>query len=300
MEDKITITELSEKLTEAYSDLNLNKITLTLLTLYKEQQYSSLNKIAELISDFVSIEIDENGKGFSKLIMLYHPDRGDSHRNTIADLTAKGDYDGLLEQSHILKLLRVDEIAELIESYEDIDYSPVYSWDWETKAESYSVITDEPVRERRQKKPQKQRTYSFYDAFRIRIYGNTKTGIPFYYFDDVDEIELSESGIDSLAGIEMCKYAVVVDLSGNQISDLGELWGLTLIEELNLSGNQIELIDTLSNLSSLRHLDLSDNKISDISPLFELAKLESVNLSGNPVNGSQVEELKELGVEVEL
>jgi Leucine-rich repeat (LRR) protein len=296
----MTITELSEKLLDAYSDLNLNKITLTLLTLYKEQQYSSLNKIAELIGDFVTIEIDENGKGFSKLIMKYHPDRGDSHRKTIADLTAKGDYDGLLEQSHILKLLRVDEIAELIDSYEDIDYSPVYSWDWETKAESYTVINEEPARERRQKKPQKQRSYSFYDAFRIRIYGNTKTQIPFYYFDDVDEIELSESGIDSLAGIEMCKHAVVVDLSGNQISDLSELWGLGLIEELNLSGNQIGLIDALSNLSNLRQLDLSGNKISDISPLFELGKLEAVNLSGNPINSSQIEELKELGIEVEL
>lgn len=296
----MTITELSEKLLDAYSDLNLNKITLTLLNLYKEQQYGSLNKISELIADFVTIEIDENGKGFSKLIMLYHPDRGDSHRKTIAELTAKGDYDGLLEYSHILKLLRVDEIAELIDSYEDIDYSLVYSWDWETKAESYTVITDEPVQERRQKKPQKQRSYSFYDAFRIRIYGNTKTQIPFYYFDDVDEIELSESGIDSLAGIEMCKHAVVVDLSGNQITDLSELWGLALIEELNLSGNQIGLIDTLSNLSNLRQLDLSGNKITDISPLFELGKLEVVNLSGNPLNGSQIEELKELGVEVEV
>jgi hypothetical protein len=101
------------------------------------------------------------------------------HRKTIADLTSKGDYDGLLEHSHILKLLRVDEIAELINSYEDIDYSPVYSWDWESKAESYTVIIEEPRRESRRKKPQHQRSYFFYDSFRIRIYGNTKTQIPF-------------------------------------------------------------------------------------------------------------------------
>jgi Leucine-rich repeat (LRR) protein len=296
----MTITELNAKLTEAYSEANLNKITLTLLTLYKEQQFSSLNKIAGLIGDFVSIEIDENGKGFSKLMMLYHPDKGNLHRNTITQLCSNGDYEGLLEHSHILKLLRLDEIAELIDSYEDIDYSPVYTWDWESKAESFSIITEEPDRKGRQKKPQRQQLYSFYDAFRIRIYGHTKTEIPFYYFDDVDEIELSESGIDSLAGIEMFKNAAVVDLSVNQISDLSELWSLSFIEQLNLSENRIELIDTLSNLTNLRQLDLSGNRISDISPLFELGKLESVILSGNPVNGSQVEELKELGVEVEL
>jgi hypothetical protein len=33
--------------------------------------------------------------------------------------------DGWLGFSHIYKLMRVDEIAERLESYEDIDYSPV-------------------------------------------------------------------------------------------------------------------------------------------------------------------------------
>jgi len=51
----MTLTELNEKLQEAYSDPNLNKITLTLLNLYKEGQYTALNKIAEIIGDFVSI-----------------------------------------------------------------------------------------------------------------------------------------------------------------------------------------------------------------------------------------------------
>ncbi len=273
----MTIEDLNIKLLEAYSDQNLNRITLTLLGLYKEQQYSSLNKISELIGDFVSIEIDEAGKGFSKLMMLYHPDKGDLHRNAIKELTLQGDFDGLLNYSHILKLMRVDEIAELINSYEDIDYSPIYAWDWESKAESFNIVEDEPERKHRREKSGRAKCYSFYDAFRIRIYGNTKTEIPFYYFDDVDEVELSESAIDNLDGIDRCKHVVVVDLSGNKISDPGELWGLSLIEELNLSGNQIESIDVLSNLTNLRQLDLSDNKITDISPLFELGKLEWVN-----------------------
>lgn len=296
----MTIEELNAKLEEAYSDRNLNKITLTLLTLYKEQQYGSLNKIAELIGDFVTIEIDEKGKGFSKLMMLYHPDRGDSHRKAIADCTAKGDYDSLLEYSHILKLMRIDEIANLLDSYEDIDYSPVYAWDWESQAESFNVVSDHPHKENRQKQSQRKRLYSFYDAFRIRMYGNTKTEIPFYHFDDVDEIELSESSIDNLAGIENFKHATVINLSGNQIVDLTELWGCSLIEELDLSDNRIEIIDTLSNLTKLRYLNLSNNKITDVSPLFELGRLESVCLAGNPVSRYQLDELKELGVEVEL
>ncbi len=293
------IKELSNKLVEAYSDQNLNKITLTLLNLYREQQYAKLNKIAELIADFVIVEINDIGKGFSKLMMLYHPDRGDAHRKLIVDLEKKGDYDGLLGLSHIFKLMRVDEIAERLECYEDIDYSPVYEWDWGSKADSFSVKDEEPEKDFKARKKHSPRVYSFYDAFRIRIFGNTKTEIPYYYFDDIDEIELSESAIDSLDGIERCRHAVTVDLSGNKILDLNELWGLSLIEELNLSGNCIELIDSLSNLTNLRYLNLSDNKVSDLSPLFDLGKLEMVILHGNPVNRKQIEELEELGVEVE-
>jgi Leucine-rich repeat (LRR) protein len=92
---------------------------------------------------------------------------------------------------------------------------------------------------------------------------------------------------------------VTVDLSGNKILDLTQLWGLSLIEELSLSGNCIELIDSLANLTNLRFLNLSDNKVRDLSPLFDLGKLETVILHGNPVNQQQIEELEELGVEVE-
>jgi Leucine-rich repeat (LRR) protein len=296
----MTIEELNAKLLEAYSEQNLNKITLTLLNLYKEQQFATLNKISALIEDFVQIEIADDGKGFSKLIMLYHPDRGDIHRNAIAALTSKGDFDGLLEFSHILKLMRIDEIADLLESYEDIDYSPVYTWDVNSQTDGYNVVNDDPPGDTHHEKPKRQKFFSFYEAFKIRIFGHTKKEIPYYYFEDLDEIEMTESSIDNLDGIAFCKHVVMVDLSGNRITDLTELWNLSEIEELNLSGNQIEIIDTLSNLSKLRTLDLSYNLLTDVSPLFELPKLELVILTDNRVQQNQVDELRNSGIEVIL
>ncbi|MBN2805204.1 MAG: leucine-rich repeat domain-containing protein [Prolixibacteraceae bacterium] len=296
----MTIEELNAKLLEAYSEQNLNKITLTLLNLYKEQQFATLNKISALIEDFVQIEIADDGKGFSKLIMLYHPDRGDIHRNAIETLTFKGDFDGLLEFSHILKLMRIDEIADLLESYEDIDYSPVYAWDVSSQTDGYNVVSDEPPGKTHHERPKRQKFFSFYEAFKIRIFGHTQKEIPYYYFEDLDEIEMTESSIDNLDGIAFCKHAVVVDLSGNRISDLSELWELSEIEELNLSGNQIEMIDIISNLTKLRALDLSFNLLTDVSPLFDLPKLEQVNLTGNRIQLKQVEELRGLGVEITI
>lgn len=42
-------------------------------------------------------------QGFSKLIMLYHPNRADYHKKEIIRLAAENSIDRLLEYSHILK-----------------------------------------------------------------------------------------------------------------------------------------------------------------------------------------------------
>ncbi|NJK86240.1 MAG: hypothetical protein HC906_09970 [Bacteroidales bacterium] len=116
----MNINELHIKLKEAYSNQNLNKISVTLIQLYKNQQFSTLGQIAEIIQDSVKITIDAEGKYFSKLMMLYHPDRGDYHRLEIDRLAKENNYDGLLNYSHILLLSRIDEIASTLESEEDI------------------------------------------------------------------------------------------------------------------------------------------------------------------------------------
>ncbi len=60
-------------------------------------------KIGELINDFTAIEISPEGKGFSKLIMLYHPDKLAYYQNEIKRRVENNDFDGLLELSHIIK-----------------------------------------------------------------------------------------------------------------------------------------------------------------------------------------------------
>ena len=62
------IQTLKNNLLESYTTANLNIISVVLLNLYKNQQFNALQKIADLISDFGLVEIDENGKGFSKLM----------------------------------------------------------------------------------------------------------------------------------------------------------------------------------------------------------------------------------------
>jgi Leucine-rich repeat (LRR) protein len=293
----MTINELHNELLQAYSVKNLNNISLTLINLFKTKQFAVLQKIADIISDFVSITIKDDGKGFSGFMMLYHPDRAEYHIKEINNLRLRNNFDGLLEYSHILKLERIEEIAASLHSFEDIDYAPVYDWDIET--EGFTIVED-----RRAAAPVKTTTklvgYTFYDAIKLREYGNTDVEFPSYYLENIDEFELAFSDINDLDGIQFCIHAKSIDLSDNRITDLSPLMGLTNIEELNLSDNQLSYIDAISNLLNLKSADLSDNLISDISPLFELEHLEYVDLTGNPVENAQISRLTDAGVAVDF
>ncbi len=295
----MTIKELNKELIEAYTVGNLNKISLTLINLFKTKQYSILQKIAEIISDFINIEISNDGKGFSRFMMLYHPDRASFHINEINRLTEQNNFDVLLDYSHILKLERIEEIASSLNSYEDIDYAPVYAWDFET--EGFSVVYDtQPVEIIKTKNSTKLVGYTFYDAIKLREYGHTEIEYPSYYLEDIEEFELSSSDINDLDGVQFCIHATTIDVSNNRISDLSPLAGLTNLEELDLSDNQIGYIDVLSNLTGLKSLSLSNNLIEDITPLFELEKLRFVDLSGNKITPEQIDKLTDLGITVDF
>ena len=293
----LEVKDLSNKLLEAYSEPNLNKIARNLIRLYKEKQFEKLNIIGGMISEWVEIEIEPEGKGFSKIISLYHPDRGDYYRNQISTAATTQDLQLLSRFEHIFVIQDIEEIAANIESYEDIDYHPEYEWD--IKDTGFSYFQDKSKKPR--KKPQKAKLggYSFYDAIKIRQYGHTDTEFPTYYLEDMDEIELSESEINDLDGVEYCIHTMILDLSFNQITDISPLENLEMLQELNLSNNQISYIDALTNLQQLQSVDLSNNSIDDISPLFEIGTLEYVDLTGNKISPNQLKELRELGVSVD-
>jgi Leucine-rich repeat (LRR) protein len=293
----MTIKELHKDLLEAYTVNNLNTISLTLIRLFKNQQYSVLQKISEIISDFITINIADDGKGFSKFMMLYHPDRAGFHIAEINKLSSQNDFDGLLGYSHILRLERIEEIATSIRSYEDIDYSPVYEWDLDT--EGFTIININQPSEPVSKTHTEPVGYNFYDAIKLREYGDTDIEYPAYYLEEIEEFELSSSDLNDLDGVQFCIHAKIIDVSNNCISDLSPLVGLKDLEELNLSDNQVGIIDDLSYLKGLRSVMLSNNYIEDISPLFELQNLEYVELSGNKIDPEQISILTGSGVTVD-
>jgi hypothetical protein len=287
---------LSAELLEAYSEVNLNKITRNLIRLYKEKEFEKLNIISGMLSEWVEIVIESNGKGFSKIISLYHPDRSEFYRSKIAESARQNDSQTLEKFRHIFVIQDIEEIAANIESFEDIDYHPEYVWDDGSAGFGFHRNN----RKKTHKKPQKHFDgYTFYEAMQIRQYGDTDTSFPTYYLEDMDEVELSESEISDLDGAEYCIHTISIDLSGNLITDLSPLSALHQLRELNLSGNKLSYIDALANLQQLRSVDLSNNTIDDISPLFEVATLEYADLTGTRIPQAQIQELRDLGVTVD-
>ncbi len=283
--------KLYSELFEAWSDENLNRITGKLIDLYKNRNYSEIRNIANKISKYIIIDEEKDAKCFSKLIMLYHPDKGEYYRNSIRESFYKRDQENLEQHSHILITAEIENTrVEPLGVDDDIDYNPEYVWDEVYDDESGYHDSEQSGLDEEEEPEEIEK--SFYNAVKLKEYGHLEAYFPDWYLRDLEEFEMEYSGITTLFGVEYLKHVIILDLSNNEISDINDLWTLTRIEELYLANNEIGYIDVLSNLQKLRVIDLSGNQIDDISPLFELKHLEYLNLLDNKIPKHQIEILK--------
>ncbi|WP_078553369.1 CotH kinase family protein [Bacillus alkalicellulosilyticus] len=109
---------------------------------------------------------------------------------------------------------------------------------------------------------------------------------------DIQELNIRDSQIENLEGIQYLTSVVSLDLRDNQISDISLLSSLINLHELNLRGNQIHNIDAISNLTLLRELNIRDNQIIDLSPLSNLHQLRDLNMRNNQI--TTIEPLRHL------
>lgn len=190
--------------------------------------------MSEIVAGEDKIESVLNKQGFSKLISVYHPDRIQYYHNELDKFIASRDPGILHRLGHVLLILNIEEIVANIDSMEDIDYYPEFKWD--VNEASFTIFTVAPKKSEFKKKPKPSRVgCTFYDAVKVRMYGNTYIEFPSNYFEDMDEIEMAESDINNLDGVEYCIHTETMDLSGNRITDLSPLYGLTMLKDLNLA-----------------------------------------------------------------
>ncbi len=291
---------LYTQLKNAYADPNLNRITAALLRLYRSRDHTRLREIAQRISDVVTVDDSSISKCFSQLVVLYHPDKGESHRREIEKLHSAGHNKRLHRFSHILLLDDIDLLtATAPPAPETTDFTPEYAYEPDDDAFRAARESDDDTFEDAQFEPgDEEFDHSFFHALKLKTYGTLAVELPLYYLRDLEEIEMSGCDLTSLDGIQHCVYATVVDISDNALTDLGELQPLVRITELYVARNHIGYIDVLRSLPQLRIVDLSMNDIDDVSALFDLERLEFVNIAGNNVPADQIHTLRSSGCTV--
>ncbi|MCL2159558.1 MAG: leucine-rich repeat domain-containing protein, partial [Oscillospiraceae bacterium] len=134
------------------------------------------------------------------------------------------------------------------------------------------------------------------------------------------ELDLSNKNLTNadIAPLRLMKNIEVLNLGGNQVSDLSPISGLTNLKKLSLyDNNRISDLTPLKNLTNLTMLSLYFNPIGDISVLSNMTKLEELYLSDNKIkditpisslttlavlslNGNQIKDLKPLSGLVNL
>lgn len=296
--------DIYSRFKSAYTEENLTKITSGLINLYKNRQYDSILAIAGSIKHIIPIEENRVNKIFSKLIMLYHPDKLNFYLQEIEKLQKAGNSEELFRFSHILIILNKEEdvfAAPLLDlddllpdgqrwGYDEEDL--VYFTDLET---SELFDGEEPEYEAHHMENQRD----FFSALKRKEYGNLDIDLFYYHLEEMDgALNLADYEIEDLNGVEFCRNITALDLSDNNITDLSKLHSLKQLTELYLANNFIDDVAVLFKLGKLKIVDLSCNQIEDIRQLYHLDNLEYLNISGNDVPEDQIRELTENGVVV--
>ena len=289
--------ELYSKLKDAYTTENLGLVSGRIIEMFRDKKYDALRAMQKVVNEFTPCNEEKVNKIFSRLIMLYHPDRLRQNLELLEKAYKADDFESLYSMSHILTVQNLEPGHVALSSVlTEEDLAEEFGWDDGADGFSYFIAEEELEQDEYEDSGVERR--SFLSVLKRRVYGNLNVDFPMYLLEDLEEIEMADYELEDLDGISACHYARAVDLSNNNLTDISELGELRQVERLYLSNNQIGLIDVLNMLSVLQVLDISYNDVDDISPLFELNYLSYLNVMGNRIPAWQLEKLQLKGVSI--
>ena len=96
-------------------------------------------------------------------------------------------------------------------------------------------------------------------------------------------LDIRDSSIANLTGLEYAANLKVLYSMNNQITDISPLANLTNLTHLYLGDNALQTIEPLAGLINLRVLDLYNTGVKDITPLASLTAVESLVLVRNMI-----------------
>jgi len=292
------IETIYQDLRKHVTEKKLKDISVDVIDRYKAKDLNALLHFAGIL------EFDASGMNISRLfarvIQHFHPDKTSLILGIIEENYKENNLEELLRLKRIYVFNKIKPVP--VNKKYDIDIEETYSYsdeyfgsreeapdsDIENDFEFNDDVDVEPV----------THEYGFIEAVNSMFFGGLDDSITPEDLNNMEgELDLSDSEIYDLKGIELCRNITILNLSGNQINRIDRLSGLEMLECLYLSENDIESVDCLENLNNLKELDISFNNIEDISVLLKLDQLLYVNIMENPVkNKDVIKMLEERGV----
>jgi len=250
------IGELYNNLLSAYTTENLGLISGRIIGMFRDKKFDGLRALQKLVNEYTPCKEEKINRVFSRLIMIYHPDRLSQNLELVEKAYRDGDFEDLYAMSHILSVQNLEPEHALLSSVlTEEDLAEEFGWDESADGFSY-FMADGSYEQEDYEEPGLERR-SFLSVLKRRVYGNLNVDFPLYLLEDLEEIEMADYELEDLDGISACHYARAVDLSNNNLTDISELGELRQVERLYLANNQISLIDVLCSLSVLQVLDIS-------------------------------------------
>ena len=193
MNHRHSIEMIFQKLMQGYTKKNLNHISSVIIEAYRRKDFHFLNELTLSIREYMPVQQDQISKLFSRLMMLYHPDRLEVYRKAMTELFNEGDAASLNRYAHVFVML------------EKIKQKPFNKHEAKEQTESHTRGS----KRHRSADPDDDiltgEADDFISALKQKEYGNLDV---VYHKQDLanteGEIELSGYHIRDLSGLELC------------------------------------------------------------------------------------------------
>jgi len=295
---------LYQTLSDSYNEKNLNDITSHIIDLYRNKRFEILLQLGKKIKGFIATDGLHISRLFNRLITLYHPDKLNYYLSELKKYQQQPDNQYLKQFSHILLIREALANQPSDRQPDSIDFHDLYCSQvrYGFDAEEFDAVInpDEELFNPGLDDSKPQFDSSFTDFISViqreEQLDFTVHSMQFCLNQLSAELNLANSNLADLTGIEYCSNILSLDLSYNHLININGIGHLHLLESLYLAGNAVSDVTVLQQLKKLREIDLSYNDIEDISTLFELPYLEYLNVLGNPIPDNQIRRLEQKGI----
>ena len=102
------IKDLYSNLKKAYTADNLGLISGRIIDMFRDHKYDDLRAVQKVVNEYTPCAEEKINKVFSRLIMIYHPDRLSQTLQQLEQAYQGGDFEELFTMSHILNVQNLE------------------------------------------------------------------------------------------------------------------------------------------------------------------------------------------------